>query len=164
MEQNTKRVFIACSLKADWPQQFPPGKILTIDNRHMTLAFLGNIEDIKLPILDQVPKPNFNQQPGGEFDKILALPKRKPRAMSYHARFTMEEQAMLDYQKQLIYWLSQYQFLVDDRPFLPHVTIARPPFEKSQWQHYFQPFTFLVTGIHLYESLGHRQFQILNSY
>lgn len=163
-EKKTKRVFIACSIKADWPKQFPPGKILTIDNRHLTIVFLGNVENEKLSIIKKAPKPLFAQMPSGILDKIIPLPTRRPKAIAYHANLTIERQAMFDYQQTMVKWFSQHQFKVDDRRFLPHITIARPPFKTNQWHHDFEPMPFKVTGVHLYESLGYRQYQILHSY
>ena len=156
-----KRLFIACSIQADWPQQFPPGKLLSVDNRHMTFAFLGMVDEEKIALLNDIPKVKFTHQPEGLFDKILALPKRRPRAMTYHACFTCEADVIIDYQQRLVGWLRAHEFKTDSRPFLPHVTIARPPFKPGQWKHTFKPFPFRITGVHLYESLGNRQYKKL---
>ncbi len=84
-ENQTLRLFIGCSLEACWPQEFPSGKLLTTENRHITLAFIGDVTASRLPLLNKAPKPKFSQRPQGIFDKILPLPCRRPTALTYHA-------------------------------------------------------------------------------
>jgi hypothetical protein len=38
---DAKRLFIAANVTAAWPREFPAGRILTEESRHLTMAFLG---------------------------------------------------------------------------------------------------------------------------
>jgi hypothetical protein len=46
-------------------------------------------------------------------------------------------------------------------PWLPHVTIARTPFDKRKWIDTFRPLPLYAPSIHLYESLGERHYRSL---
>ncbi len=150
-----KRLFFGFSLEAPWPMTYPKGRIIDEDARHITLAFLGNHPFAPLHShLTHCPKPLFPFGPIGICDRVLFLPELKPRVVSYHVNWMTDGEAITQYQTTLLDWLETLDYPVDRRPLLPHVTLARAPFEEREWEHAFEPLPCMITGIHLYESLG----------
>ena len=56
-------------------------------------------------------------------------------------------------------WLKAMGYPIDERPFFPHITIARAPFDIKDWLAHFDPLPFFVKAIHLYQSLGNLHYQ-----
>ena len=83
--EELKRLFLAMEVVAPWPEKLPPGRILSEENRHLTLAFLG---DTQLPAFRQLllmfPKPPFQTGLAGIFDSEVFLPHHSPRVVAYH--------------------------------------------------------------------------------
>lgn len=155
MKETSKRLFFGLSVQAPWPSEFSNGRVIKEEGRHLTLAFLGNHPyPPLLQQLDECPLPPFSFGPLGLCDQILFLPRAIPRVISYHVNWLNDGEKIQSYQIELLNWLESLGFSIDRRPFLPHVTIARVPFDQERWKEIFEPFPCLITGFHLYESLG----------
>ncbi|EFB42153.1 MULTISPECIES: hypothetical protein [Parachlamydia] len=153
MAEQTQRLFFGFEIEAPWPQDLPKGRVLTESCRHMTLAFLGNVEGQKVhSLLPSFPKPSFQFGLLGYVDHLTFLPKKHPRVVAWHVECSQLVEA---YQKDLIHWLQTHAFTFKEREtFLPHITIARAPFSFQDWRKSFEPFPVVLKAIHLYESLG----------
>lgn len=149
-----KRLFFGLEVVAPWPDDFPKGRILKEENRHVTLAFLGEIDSEPLiKQLNDLPKLKIVIGPVAKFDQCLFLPKLNPRVAAWHIHFFEEEQSLIHYQKKLVEWLEEKGFLKGrDNSFLPHLTIARNPKEIKLWEEQFKPIPLYIKAIHLYES------------
>jgi len=157
-----KRLFFGLSLQAPWPPFYPKGRLIEEETRHITLAFLGNHPFDKLEnALNDFPKPDFLIGPVGRSDEILFLPKGHPRVVSHHISWIVDGEKIKAFQKKVQAWLESLEYPVDRRPLLPHVTLARAPFSKEDWEKAFEPLPMIITGVHLYESLGNLQYQSL---
>lgn len=157
-----KRLFFAFKVASPWPQENPHGRVIAEDSRHVTLAFLGDVEEEKAKgILHEFPLPPFRVGPVGYFDRCQFLPERHPHVASWHA---LGLEKLDNYHLEVADWLRSHQFLIERRPFLPHVSIAREPFEKTAWEQAFKPLPLKIEGLHLYESLGHLTYIPIWSY
>lgn len=159
-EQTIKRVFFGLEVGSTWPARFPKGRLLTEEARHMTLAFLGNVEVTPLKkYLANIPVENLRVGWTGYFDKLLLLPPKHPRVIAWHASVRSADKSLLAFREKLLGELERLGYSIDRRPFLPHVTLARAPFEESDWKSTFQPLPFQAFNLHLYESLGNLKYQ-----
>jgi len=152
--QNIKRLFFGVEVHAPWPQKLPRGRILDAQYRHMTLVFLGNIDfTVLTKLLDDLPKPQSNIGEVGYFDSCLALAPRHPNVIAWHAHWLGIGNSLPDYQKSLAAYLTQCNFHIDGRIWLPHITLCRKPFDIQEWNKAFKPLPFYTGSLHLYESM-----------
>lgn len=150
-----KRLFFGIEVFSPWPEKYPPGRILDNAHRHMTLAFLGNVPYQKvLDILPSFPQKHFKVGLGAFFDKCLFLPPRHPHVVAWHLNWLDDASLLINLQKEMSIWLKKNHFHVDEREFLPHVTIARSPFNIKEWKNAFAQLPCFCKDIHLYESVG----------
>lgn len=159
-----KRLFLGIRAEAPWEKEMPEGRILAEDVRHMTLAFLGNVDFERLEaILPEMPVPDFKVGLTGRFDRLLFLPKRHPRVVAYHVDWLNGDTNAEEYYQVIVDWLNQSGFPINTHEdgFLSHVTVARKPFKISEWKKYFTPLPVAFSEIHLYESLGNLTYQSL---
>jgi len=154
-DDTIKRLFFGAQVKAAWPQELPPGRLIPEETRHMTLAFLGQSALSKAEY-SHIPKPPFALAPAGIGSQLLFLPKHAARVVALDVTWLEDPQPLLAYQKILADWLS-----LKKSSFLPHITLARMPFEKKAWKEAFSPIPFFLSAIHLYESVGSLEYQIL---
>lgn len=148
-----KRLFFGVEVMAPWPDQFPKGRIIPELSRHLTLAFLGEVSwDPLKKQLESFPVPEFPLGETGFVDSLLFLPKHHPHVVAYHVQRLNSR--LLTLQQELASWLIKGNYPVDKRPFLPHVTVARSPFDEEGWKKSFSPFPIMTGPLHLYESLG----------
>ncbi len=151
-----KRLFFGFEVHAPWPEKWPSGRLLSESNRHITVAFFGNIPYKPLAeLLKQIPKPVFQIGLTGQFDKPLFLPERHPHVVAWHMRWFEEEALLRVFQKELITFLQDNGYCfkhADD--FLPHLTVCRSPFVNSSWRKAFVSLPFYIKNFHLYESIG----------
>jgi RNA 2',3'-cyclic 3'-phosphodiesterase len=160
-KSDVRRLFFGLEVRAPWPGTFPQGRIIPEDGRHMTLAFLGNVAYSPLAkILEEVPKPPFEVGVMGSFEKTLFLPTSRPHVVSWKAQWDKDdEEKILTYQKEIYRWLKGYGYILDEREFLPHVTIARKPFVVREWEAFFVQRPFFVSNLHLYETTGRLSYE-----
>lgn len=163
-----KRIFYGLEIKAPWPENLPDGRFLLESDRHMTLAFIGNVDYEEIaPILKNSPLPQRTVGVGGVFNEGLLLPPRHPRCVSWHIDYLTGTDQTIAYQKQLTDYLVQQSLLSEKeskRPFLPHVTICRKPFLVNQWKKAFSPLPLMATNLHLYESTGKLRYEPIWTY
>jgi len=161
-EEEPKHLFFAAQILAPWPKEYPPARIIPEETRHLTLAFLGHNSFSKLKtLLPSIPQPLFVIGPAGMTKELLFLPKDKSRAAAFSIDWLDREVELNSYQKELANWLQNQGYALDKRPFFPHLTIARAPFDKKQWQEQFTPLPFFIKAIHLYQSQGNLHYQSL---
>lgn len=158
-----RRLFFALPVSCHWPETYPEGRILTQTNRHLTLAFLGDSDWSKLnQSLKQFS--GFQRKVGSAtlFNNCLFLPEKHSRVVSWEV---LENSSYFSSViNELHNWLRQEGFLQDLKQFVPHVTIARAPFNIDSWKEDFQLRAVSFQEIHLYESLGHSQYRSLWSF
>jgi 2'-5' RNA ligase len=166
-QEDEKRLFFGLETKAPWPDHFPEGRLLEESHRHATLAFLGETNFSKIKeILASFPKPPFRIGLSGKFDQCLFLPERDPRVVAWHITWLENPKPLFAYQKEFIQWLQSHGFNPrnPERAWLPHVTISRKPFIVKEWRKAFTPLPCMITGLHLYESLGMSKYASLWHY
>ena len=152
------RFFIAFVVEAPWPNCFPPVRLLEVEERHLTVAFLGKSDRKQVSksfeALAELPLPlGFS----GVFDSLLFLPQHSPRVVAYHAQLANEEEI-----RQFVVNVHTAMDRALPKKWLPHVTIGRSPFEIKKWQEFFSPLPFTVTSIALFESLGSLRYRTLS--
>ena len=158
-----KRLFFGAQVKAAWPEELPPGRLIAEETRHITLAFLGQ-SALKASEFPHIPRPHFSISPVGIGDQLLFLPPEHPRVVALDTKWLTDSHPLFTYQKALVDWLHLSGHSQKSRSFFPHISIARLPFEKKAWQAAFHPIPFFLSHVHLYESLGHLEYRVLWSY
>ncbi len=165
MVEEIKRLFFGIEVHAPWPSHLPRGRLLDESHRHMTLVFLGNIPYAPLhDILEIFPTPPMQIGTVGYFDSCLILPPRHPHVVAWHAHWISQEASMKAFQKSVEEWLFSHNYSIDTRPWKPHVTVCRQPFNPREWEADFQPLPFYTSSIHLYESTGNLNYIPIWSY
>lgn len=158
MNTATKRLFFGLQVDAPWPKKLPKGRLVDPMHRHLTLAFLGNIDYAPLQeLLPSCPAPDFSIGQVGSFRQCVFLPFQKPRVAAWEVEW-LEDGAISTFQGKLAAWLREAGYELANHNFLPHVTIARSPFEKAAWSEAFHPLPMVSSHIHLYESVGDLQY------
>ena len=148
-----KRLFFGIETLSPWPENYPKGRLIKESDRHLTLCFLGNVPwETMQKLLPSFPVPKLPLSVCGIFDKPLFLPESNPRVISWHIHSFNERVKSL--QEEISSWLRAAGFSIDQRPFLPDVTIARSPFSIDEWKNSFTILPMTTGAIHLYESLG----------
>lgn len=156
--EKLKRLFFALEMKAPWPETIPPGRTIFEENRHLTLAFLGDASFYSLEKqLHSFPKPPFKVGPAGAFTKLLFLPKRTPRVAAWEIEWWEKESRLLEYRRAVNAWLG----LQMQDEFLSHVSIARNPTHFEEWEQSFTPLPCFAKDMCLFESLGSSQYKSL---
>lgn len=161
------RIFFALDVISPWLEKEPPGRYIEKHLRHITLLFLGAVnEDDYDRILSSMILPKIFVGPAGIFDKVLSLPYNHPNVISYRAYFLDRFEDLIKYKAQLVSYLeSNGMFLKDSlKNFLPHVTLCRKPFSLPAWKKDFSKLPFYVSKLHLYESTGSSLYRSLWSY
>lgn len=159
-----KRLFFGFEAIAPWPDVRPPprGRTLQESERHLTVAFLGDIDYGRLePLLATVPLPPFLVGLAGYSRQLLLLPKvTRPNVAAWEVAWLQASQQLVDYVHLLGSWLREHTFPIDDRrDFLPHVTLCRAPLDAAAWQATFQQLPLVLGHLHLYESIGSLRYQ-----
>lgn len=161
MFKDQRRLFFAFKVAAPWPEQLPKGRLVDSEQRHLTLAFLGEVDyGHLLRILPSIPLPSFKISLVGSFDRLLFLPKAHPRVVSFHVDWMEKSEVVGGYCKILVDWLRSRGFDPDVKDeFLPHVTLCRSPFSFHEWREVDFCLPLHLTGLHLYESVGGLQYR-----
>lgn len=155
MNEEIKRLFFGVEVHAAWPSSLLHGRILDETQRHLTLAFLGNVPFAPLAkILNDCPSLPMRTGSVGFFDSCVMLPPRHPHVVAWQANWWSGGSQLQDYQLILSEWLAAHHYAVDRRPWKPHVTLCRQPFIIEEWLKAFKPLPFYTSHVHLYESKG----------
>ncbi len=163
MEKNDKRVFFGFEIEVFWIELPKEKKIISENNRHITLLFLGknDVNEIN-KYLNELPSCNFEIGPVGYFNKCLFLPPKHPRLIAYQADFFEKNKFIRDFQKKLFDFFKKKNFLVkQNNNFLPHVTICRNDFDKQVWKNSFKFLPLFIKSFNFYESLGSSEYKTL---
>lgn len=156
------RVFIGFQVDAPWPAKLPNGGHIHPGERHMTLAFLGDVDlDSLLSHLPEFPLPPLTMGFVGHFSETLFLPPKHPSVVAWHADLEEKHREISEYQLQVSDWLKLRGFppAGEHRVWLPHVSICRTPFDKHEWEQVFEKYPFTCSKIHLYESVGNLRYE-----
>ncbi len=158
-----RRLFFGVQVFAPWSEECFKGRLLNEEQRHMTLVFLGNVDYQKvMDLLPLLPKPSWKVGSAAFFDHPLFLPNSShPNVHAWHVEWINKNNPLLMYQKALSDFLRTQGFHLEERKFLPHVTICRSPFHTDEWLHAFHPLPCYFKNIHLYESKGNLQYESL---
>lgn len=121
----------------------------------MTLVFIGDADVPQLlSALTTFPPPPYKVGKAGYFDACVFLPEKQSRVAAWHTHFFLPTEPLIQYCEEVAGWLKGLGFIPDTkRPWLPHVTVARRPFEKGPWLKSFVKLPFYIKDIILYESL-----------
>lgn len=165
-KNDSKRLFFGASIAAAWPHELPFGRLIAEEMRHITLAFLGQNTFHALETkLDQTPIPSFSLGIGGIGSELIFLPKDHPRVIALQITWLENPHPLFAFQESLAQWLESHELILKKQhSFFPHITIARTPFKREEWQKDFEPVPFFLSGIHLYESLGNLDYRPLWSH
>jgi RNA 2',3'-cyclic 3'-phosphodiesterase len=156
------RLFFGAQVEAPWPKDYPAGRLIPEETRHVTLAFLGQGSASKLlQILPSFPRPPFQIGPAGIGKELVFLPPDHSRTVSLFVQWLDSPSVFNSWQQALTHWLMEHGYRVDERPFFPHLTVARSPFDKKAWQEHFTPLPLFVKAIHLYQSKGNLDYESL---
>lgn len=157
-----KNFFFAFEVFAPWPIRFPEGHLLQTQDRHLTVAFLGPIDEPSLiSQLSSIPSPPFKVGLAGQFTQCLFLPFKHPKTASWKVEWLSSDNLIEDYYHSFQDWLIQHGLPKSAHPnFLPHVTLSRAPFIPLKWAQHFQNLPMYIKNFHLYESLGHSRYRI----
>lgn len=163
MDAVKRRVFFGFDAVAPWPDPLPAGRVLRPQDRHVTLAFMGMVEvDSLLKLMPYCPKPP-PMGAVGAYTECLFLPPKKPRGVAWKLDWWTQKDALYEYQRALTEWLIDCDYAPHStkRGWLPHTTIARGDYSDTQWRQDFRPLPVITTHLHLFESLGHSQYDPL---
>lgn len=156
---DVKRLFFALEIQAAWMYPLPEGRILKEENRHVTLAFLGNKSLSQMQNdLKNFPLPCPLLGLTGWCDHLLFLPKGMPRVVAGHIDW-LDPQAFFHIHQELSSWLIAHGYKIDTRKILSHVTLARAPFNEKKWREAFFPFPLVAKSLNLYESIGNLHYR-----
>lgn len=144
-----KRLFFGAEIIGMWPKEYPPGRILEENHRHITLAFLGTTSVEKL-LASPFPKPVFTLGPAGFSDHLVFL----NHVVAAFIEWLDPKDPLAAYHQTLNAWLKNNGYKTDERPFLPHATIARSPGDRASWEKMEWKIPLYAGAVHIYESLG----------
>lgn len=156
--------------KAPWPENLSPenlphGRLIPEESRHMTLAFLGDVDiESLMENLESFPKPFFDLGFTAVLDQCLFFPERHPRVVAWGVNFGNRQNEIRGFYHSLLGWMKEYGYSVEEREYKPHITVCRGKFDPKSWKKNFSPLPVTITNIHLFESLGHSTYRSLWEY
>jgi len=160
MKKEMKRIFLGMECHAPWPEELPKGRILAPEDRHVTLAFIGNVAfDQFMNHLKSIPLPPFSIGFTGAFNHCHFFPKKHPHVVAWEVDVKQRASELAHYQLNIESWLADGNYHVDSRDFLPHMTISRGHFHTDKWKKAFTPLPLTLSNLHLYESVGSSQYR-----
>jgi len=156
------KLFFAFKVMAPWTTPFPRGRLLEEDERHMTVAFLGEADySVLQTLLVNAPPLPFHVGLTGVFDKLVLLPPSNSRVVAWHVNW-QDGKEVEQFVEIFQNWLKgNGVYEPDNRAFLPHATLCRAPFDTEEWQGRFVQLPMYLDGFHLYESIGNLRYKSL---
>jgi len=84
------------------------------------------------------------------------LPPKHPNVIAWQAQWLEGDHEFYHLLEKFLGWLQQHHFIKNEREraFLPHVTLARTPFDSKEWMKTFHEIPMMITSFNLYESMG----------
>lgn len=127
--------FVGYGIEAPWPENVPSGQIVPPLSRHLTTLFFGK----EKPQREVLTKPPFVLSPGGVIDGLLFLSK----VVAYSPSFF--EPGITSVK-------------------LPHITVSRTTGQEELWEKQFYPIPFYLKDLNLYHTVGHLQYEKVETY
>ena len=159
-DASTRRLFFGAEVEAPWVDKEPAARLIPQESRHITLAFLGSVPPAQvIPHIDSMPPPPFSIGPAGWGKELLFLPSQRSRVVALDVEWLSQGSEFLLYQQLLSKWLEKLGYPADSRPFHPHISLARRPFDPEEWKEHFSPLPFFIKAIHLYQSHSHLEYK-----
>jgi 2'-5' RNA ligase len=140
------RLFFAMRAKLPF-FEIPFGRSLVEKDRHLTLTFLGEKKkDEILSQMQKLPLPFNLLSPSARCDEILFL----SNVVALNVKFFTDLACVLSIKRDL-----DSLFEIDEaQTWLPHITVARAPFDIMGYQKLKINLPALFSSFHLYESKG----------
>jgi 2'-5' RNA ligase len=144
--KSTLRLFLAMEFSEDnkllmveilkkLKQQFSNKNIRWINQNqlHLTLHFLGDVSQEKIPLLKQHLSNETKNHPTFELqcNKLIFIPVHHPHVISLSIQLN---NALADLFKDLKQEIQALNIQLEDRPYLPHITLGRIKEKLSDWQ------------------------------
>lgn len=167
MNCQTKRIFLALKIKAPWRKNGSGKKVIKEELRHLTMAFLGqtSVDLLQNFLQDHTDDFQFQLPIFGYFSKLLLLPPFKARVFALNPIFLEHSPAIFAFQKKIETLFLENGFIPDQpKPWLPHVSLVRSPFNYYSWKNTFNEFPFYAETFCVYESLGNLQYREIKSF
>ena len=129
-------------------------------NLHLTLAFIGNVDESQLKLISsELESINLGQP----FNAVLSYTGLFPNSENpnvFWLGIDKGKDRLISIVDQIQGILKKLDLPIDEKEFIPHVTIGRVRKSKEIWKigtnsylnAVFSPTRFLVDSIHLYES------------
>jgi len=143
----TKRLFLAINLPSDIKRKLAelilklqknnknkPIKWVADENLHLTLHFLGDTPEEKIPDINQALEPiitNFKTLYFQLSDSINAFPNLNDPQVIFLEMKELNDGQTVKLQKQIGESLARLGFAIDSRPFRLHLTLGRVKFKIS---------------------------------
>lgn len=127
------------------------------ENLHLTLCFIGEIPEETTQLLQNTLRKNLSEKkaftvPLGKIDHFPPHSNR-PHAVALHLSVTKELLELVEIIKNTV---SSYQLPTENRPYLPHITLARlktgHEIDLNKWSSHFLNQELPVREIVLYRS------------
>ncbi|MFH1078228.1 MAG: RNA 2',3'-cyclic phosphodiesterase [Patescibacteria group bacterium] len=136
----------------DRPKDFRP---TAPENWHCTLAFLGEVDETQVPVLEHLLEKAAERPPGGSFrlTGFDTFPHKKPGYLIVRAEPEPSDRwmAFTDRLRDLVSVASPG---IDRKPWIPHISLGRSRKGKllPAWDRSFDPFEWIPTDISLVKS------------
>lgn len=168
MPEAGRRVFFGIEALGPWSSEIPKGRLIPLEGRHLTLAFLGFVKDERIGrLMSYIPKPPWTIGLIAEAKAPILLPPKRPRCLAWQIDVLESKDKFETYQKDLSEFLAKEKLLPENetaRSFLPHITLTRSPFDVQEWIQSFKKQYITLSGMHLYESLGQSTYRPIHSW
>jgi 2'-5' RNA ligase len=156
-----KNLFLAFEIKGQWPASFPKARLIPDAYRHLTLAFIGPYDNSSvMNVVPTIPRFKDTISPSGRLDNLIFLPPGIERIAVLIPQF-FDMPAVMNYQKEVSGDLLRKLGLQEKRSFLPHVSIARAPFDHKEWKEISWNIPFYVSSLSLYQTVASLRYDIL---
>jgi len=143
----TKRLFLAINLPNEIKSQIAelvlnlhkanknkPIKWVEEDNFHLTLHFLGDVPEEKIPAINQALEPIVKTFPALNFSlssSISAFPDLNNPKVIFLDMIELNDDKTIKLHKEIGEALKKLEFGIDHRPFKLHLTLGRIKFKTS---------------------------------